>query len=142
MVGQITQGSRAKPRTPTLETNGATQYCTNRSTATVTRILHLPARSATRSTDAAWLLALLHLLDLLGVCLLHLLGLLLVLLLQLLAPHRISLLSRQLLMFVILLLLQLLALLVLRRDHLRLLLLVFLIQCRISGPGGGVLDGR
>jgi len=88
-------------------------------------------------------LSLLHLLRLLRMGLLHLAGLLLVLLLELLRSHWIGLLFRELLMLVVLLPLQVLPVLVLLRDHLVLLLLVFLIQLRVTGVGsGGPFDGR
>jgi hypothetical protein len=83
------------------------------------------------------------LLHLLRVGLLQVLGLLLVLLLQLLGPHGISLLFRQLLMFLILLLLEFLPILILRRDYLVLLLLVFLIQLGVPCIRGcGAFDRR
>jgi hypothetical protein len=86
-------------------------------------------------SGARRLLSLLHLL--------HLRGLLLMLLLQLLRFHRISFLFRQLLMFVFLLLLELLPILVLLGDDLGLLLLVFLIELRVSCiRSGGSFDGR
>ena len=96
-----------------------------------------------RSSAAGRLLSLLHLLSLLRVTLLHLLGLLLVLLFQLLRSCRIGLLPRQLLMFLVLLLLEILPILVLLRDHLVLLLLVFLILLRVPGiRNSGAFDGR
>ena len=72
----------------------------------------------------------------------HLLCLLLVLLLHLLHSFWSSSLLRQLLMFLVLLLLEFLAILVLLRDHLFLLLLVFLVQLRVPRVGSGALDGR
>ena len=88
--------------------------------------LRLPTPAATRFS-AASRLSLLHLLHLLRVSLLHLLRLLLVLLLHLLRSRWSGLLFRQLLMFLVLLLLEFLPVLVLLRDQLLLLLLVFLV---------------
>ena len=72
----------------------------------------------------------------------HLLGLLLVLLLHLLHSLWSGLLFRQLLMFLVLPLLEFLAILVLLRDHLFLLLLVFLVLLRVPRVRSEVLDGR
>ena len=79
------------------------------------------------SCSAASRLSLLHLLHLLRVPLMHLLRLLLVLLFNLLHSRWSSLLIRHLLMFRVLLLPEFLPILVLLRDHVVLLLLVFLV---------------
>lgn len=101
----------------------------------------VPATAAVRS--ASRLLSLLHLLRLLRVSLRQLLRLLLVLLLHLLHPLRGSLLLHQALMFLVLLLLKILSILGLLRDYLLLLLLIFLVDLRVSCVGSdGTFDGR
>ena len=102
----------------------------------------LPAPAAARTSAASWLLSL-HLLHLLRVSLLHLLGLLLVFLLHLLSSCWISLLSRQLPMFLVLLLLKFLPILILPRYQLFLLVLVFLVLlCVPRLRSSGALDRR
>jgi hypothetical protein len=87
--------------------------------------------SLRRRILARWLLALLHLLLLLGVLLRQLLRLLLVTLLHLLFSCVVSLLLIHSLVFLVLLLLEFLAFLVLLLSELLLLLLIFLILLRI-----------
>ena len=87
--------------------------------------------AAARST-ASRLLALLHLLHLLCVPLLHLLCLLSVLLFLLLSSFRSGLLLAELLILFVLSLLELLAFLILPRNYLILLILVFLIHLCVS----------
>jgi hypothetical protein len=111
--------------------------------ATHSEMGRLPPPAAATGSASASRLSLLHLLHLLRVPLMHLLRLLLVLLFNLLHSRRSSLLFRQLLMFRLLLLLQFLPILVLLRDHIVLLLLVFLVQLRVPRLGSsGSLDGR
>jgi hypothetical protein len=74
------------------------------------------ATATARPSAAMWLLCLPHLLALLSVFLLHLLCLLLVSLLRLLRFHRISLLFRELLVFLVLFLLECLTIPVLLGD--------------------------